>query len=65
MKTRVEIPYYGDEDLFKAPWHFSDMAPVIDRSGPTLGQHNREVFCGILGMSEAEVAELTEQGVIS
>ena len=45
VKTRVEIPYYGDDDLFKAPWHFSDMTPVIDRSGPTMGQHNREVFC--------------------
>ena len=65
VKTRVPIPYYGDEDLFKAPWHIEGMAPVIDRSGPTLGQHNREVFCGILGMSETEVAELTEQGVIA
>ena len=65
VKTRVQIPYYGDEDLFKAPWRFSDMAPRIEGSGPTLGQHNREVFCGILGMSEAEVAELTEQGVIA
>ena len=65
VKARVSIPYYGDEDLFKAPWHIDGMAPVIDRSGPTLGQHNREVFCGILGMSEAEVAELTRQGVIA
>ena len=65
VKTRVPIPYYGDEDLFKAPWHIEGMAPVIDRSGPTLGQHNREVFCGILGMSETEVAELVQQGVIA
>ena len=65
VKTRVQIRYYGDEDLFKAPWRFSDMAPHIERSGPTLGQHNREVFCGLLGMSEAEVAQLTEQGVIA
>ena len=65
VKTCVSLPYYGDEDLFKAPWHIEGMAPVIDRCGPTLGQHNLEVFCGILGMSEAEVAALTEQGVIS
>jgi crotonobetainyl-CoA:carnitine CoA-transferase CaiB-like acyl-CoA transferase len=65
VKRRVEIPYYGDEDLFKVPWHFSDMTPAIERSGPTLGQHNRDVFCGLLGLSEAEVAELTESGVIS
>jgi crotonobetainyl-CoA:carnitine CoA-transferase CaiB-like acyl-CoA transferase len=65
VKARVPIPYYGDEDLFKAPWRFSDFAPVIDRSGPTLGQHNHEVFCGLLGMTEAEVAQLTAEGVIA
>ena len=65
VKNRVEIPYYGDDDLFKVPWHFSDMTPVIDRSGPTMGQHNREVFCGMLGLSETEFKELEEGGVIS
>ena len=65
VKKRVEIPYYGDDDLFKVPWHFSDMTPVIDRSGPTLGQHNREVFCDMLGLSDSDFAELTESGVIS
>jgi crotonobetainyl-CoA:carnitine CoA-transferase CaiB-like acyl-CoA transferase len=38
---------------------------VIDRSGPTLGQHNRQVFRDMLGLSEAELAELTESGVIA
>lgn len=65
VKKRVEIPFYGDDDLFKVPWHFSDMTPVIDRSGPALGQHNREVFCGMLGLSESEFKELEENGVIS
>ncbi|HTQ01641.1 MAG TPA: CoA transferase [Casimicrobiaceae bacterium] len=65
VKKRVQIPYYGEDDLFKAPWHFSDMSAVIDGSGPTLGQHNREVFCGMLGLSETEFAELAESGVIS
>jgi crotonobetainyl-CoA:carnitine CoA-transferase CaiB-like acyl-CoA transferase len=65
VKERVEIPYYGGDDLFKAPWHFSDMTPVIEGSGPTLGQHNKEVFCDMLGMSETEFAELQEEGVIA
>ena len=65
VKQRVAIPYYGDDDLFKVPWHFSDMTPVIDRSGPTLGQHNREVFCDMLGLSETEFKGLEESGVIS
>lgn len=65
VKKRVQIPYYGDDDLFKVPWHFSDMMPVIERAGPTLGQHNREVFCDMLGLSEAQFTELTESGVIA
>ena len=65
VKKRVELPYYGDEDLFKVPWRFSDMTPEIETSGPTLGQHNRLVFCEMLGLSDAEFTELEESGVIA
>ncbi len=33
-------------------------------AGPDLGEHNREVFCGLLGLGEAELAELARKGVI-
>jgi hypothetical protein len=29
-----------------------------------LGQHNKEVFCGLLGIDEAELADLREAGVV-
>ena len=35
-----------------------------DSPAPLLGEHNREVFAEILGMSEDEVAELERSGVI-
>ena len=38
--------------------------PADLRPSPLLGEHNREVFGGILGMSDAEIDELTKQGVI-
>jgi hypothetical protein len=31
---------------------------------PMLGQHNRDVLCGILGLSEAEYAALEADNVI-
>jgi crotonobetainyl-CoA:carnitine CoA-transferase CaiB-like acyl-CoA transferase len=31
---------------------------------PTLGQHNHEVLSSILGLDEAEIERLEEQGVI-
>ncbi len=37
---------------------------VIRRGAPTLGQHNDEVFGGILGMSQETVQALTDEGVI-
>jgi crotonobetainyl-CoA:carnitine CoA-transferase CaiB-like acyl-CoA transferase len=40
---------------------------VADAAGPapTLGQHNHEVLSGLLGLSDAEIAELEEQQVIA
>ena len=39
------------EDTFTAP--------------PTVGQHNQEVLGGLLGISDAELADLRDAGVIS
>jgi len=36
----------------------------IERGGPTLGQHNAQVFGDVLGMDESTIAEMTAQGVI-
>ena len=35
-----------------------------DFAGPALGAHNREIFCGLLGLAEEEMAALAEAGVI-
>ena len=36
----------------------------IESSAPLLGQHNREVLCGILGLSEEDVARLDADGAL-
>jgi crotonobetainyl-CoA:carnitine CoA-transferase CaiB-like acyl-CoA transferase len=36
----------------------------IDHPGRPLGEHNEEVYLGELGLSEAELAELKEAGVV-
>jgi formyl-CoA transferase len=38
-------------------------APV-PRGAPRLGEHNREVWCDLVGLSEEEVADLVARGVI-
>lgn len=37
---------------------------AIRTAAPTLGQHNREILSGILGLSEGELAQLLREGII-
>jgi crotonobetainyl-CoA:carnitine CoA-transferase CaiB-like acyl-CoA transferase len=44
------------------PIHLGETDWVLERGAPCLGQHNEEVFGGILGLSTAEIAALREAG---
>lgn len=37
---------------------------AIRTAAPTLGQHNREILSGILGLSDVEIAQLAREGII-
>ncbi len=37
---------------------------AVPRGVPRLGEHNREVWCGLVGLSEAELDELAGRGVV-
>ncbi len=45
------------------PYAFSETTAEL-RPSPLLGEHNRKVYGNILGMSDEEIKELTQQGVI-
>lgn len=65
MKGVAELPGLGTEDLFRAPWLFSDFTPPRDGRGPLLGEHNGPVLKGLLGLSDAEFDGLVADGVIA
>ena len=46
------------------PVHFSETDWVLERGGPLLGQHNRQVLGGLLGLSDSELTDLAAEGVI-
>jgi crotonobetainyl-CoA:carnitine CoA-transferase CaiB-like acyl-CoA transferase len=47
-----------------APYRFSEDGWELRRPAPLLGEHNEEVFCGQLGRSRAELAELGRLGIV-
>ncbi|MBI2887928.1 MAG: CoA transferase [Chloroflexi bacterium] len=47
-----------------APYQFAETPWSIRRPAPRLGQHNQEVFCGRLGLPQAELAAAFEAGVV-
>ncbi len=46
------------------PVHLSATDWSLEHGAPCLGQHNEEVFGGILGLSPSEIADLREAGVV-
>ena len=65
LTDRVELPYMGEEDLFRPPWLFSDLAPAPAGRGPGLGEHNRVILTGRLGLSDAEIDDLVANGAVA
>ncbi|MFI0356968.1 CaiB/BaiF CoA transferase family protein [Actinomadura sp. 9N407] len=61
---RVENPVAGEHRVFGLPFRLGDHRTWNTRPAPTLGQHNREILTGLLGLTDTEVKELEESDVI-
>ena len=57
-------PTRGEQRAVAPPWRFSATPADPLRWTPELGEHSREVFCGLLGMDEAELAALQEAQIV-
>ena len=62
MYKGVEHPVLGTWPLQNAPFKMSETPAVNSRPGPLIGQHNREVFEGLLGISHEELVSGFEEG---
>lgn len=62
----VEVPHerVGCVPITGIPVKFSASPGTIRWLGPDLGQHNREIYCGWLGLCEQELVVLERDGVI-
>jgi crotonobetainyl-CoA:carnitine CoA-transferase CaiB-like acyl-CoA transferase len=64
MLKNMHHPDFGDVVLPRSPLHLSAYEMPALQFYPDLGEHNREVLGEVLGMSEAEIDALEDEGVI-
>ena len=57
-QTGLEVVYPG------APYKMSEPAWCLASSAPEVGQHNNQVYCDELGLSEGELKELIRVGIV-
>ena len=73
----MEDPHYNARGLFEPvevagePLRIPALTPKLDRTpgatlwpGPELGAHNREVYIDVLGLDEAELRSLRDEGIV-
>jgi crotonobetainyl-CoA:carnitine CoA-transferase CaiB-like acyl-CoA transferase len=63
---RVEMPHpsRGNVSLIASPLRMSATPPSYRLTPPKLGQHNRDIYEGLLGLSEDEFNDLKSRGII-
>jgi crotonobetainyl-CoA:carnitine CoA-transferase CaiB-like acyl-CoA transferase len=64
MIVEVEHPEVGKVPLIGIPIKLSKTPGTIKTTAPTLGEHNQEIYCSLLGYTNEEFNELTQKGII-
>lgn len=64
MLRDVEHPVLGDIALPDSPLNIATGSEIAPRLAPNLGEHNRHVYGELLGLTDAELERLTQDGVI-
>jgi crotonobetainyl-CoA:carnitine CoA-transferase CaiB-like acyl-CoA transferase len=64
MIRYVDYPGLGKLPVPGIPLNLSATPGDIGSRAPTLGEHNEEVYCGLLGFSKRKLKELKNKGLI-
>jgi crotonobetainyl-CoA:carnitine CoA-transferase CaiB-like acyl-CoA transferase len=57
-------PVVGAMPMPSLPFRYASVDRWLHTPAPTVGQHNEEVLCGLLGLSKDELAALEGDGVL-
>lgn len=61
---RLDRPFIGLHWQSSPAWREGKLGSKVRHMAPTLGQHNREILCGMLGLSEADLERLARAEII-
>jgi len=64
MKIDVEHASAGKVPLMASPMRFSETPLEFKLPPPTLGQHTGEILQGVLGLDDAAIARLRDDGIV-
>ncbi len=69
MQARQAVISVPDDELGRVAMQnvvprFSLTPGEVRRAGPRLGEHNREIFQGMLGLSNDQLTELEQKGAV-
>lgn len=60
----VRHPVMGKKMVVNPAWKMSETPVKINSASPLLGEHNRQVFGDLLGMSDEEIKKLEDEQII-
>jgi crotonobetainyl-CoA:carnitine CoA-transferase CaiB-like acyl-CoA transferase len=61
---QIDRAFIGRHPQPSMPFRETEKPFPIRSAPPTLGEHNREILGGLLGLSDAEIDQLTRDGII-
>jgi len=64
MVVEVKQPGAGEIKVPGSVFKLSETPGEVKLPAPLLGQHNEEVYCGLLGYPKEQLASLAEEGII-
>ena len=64
LYSDIEHPSLGAEPIYNIMWNLERTPPSIRRHAPLMGEHNGQIFGGLLGVAEREIAQLEEEQVL-
>jgi crotonobetainyl-CoA:carnitine CoA-transferase CaiB-like acyl-CoA transferase len=60
----IDRPFIGRHPQPSMPFRQNEQPFAIRSAPPTLGQHNHDILSGMLGLSDAEIEQLSRDGII-